>query len=203
MAKTIYPANNAEFLIWLINFITVATANKAALDLSDPQIEALETLQLQFGTQLNEQQAKKEAATASTTLVKSSRKNLNSEISFLNAIFKANKNISANLIESLGLNANGDSVSSSVPVAPVDLVATGLSNGTNRLKFGNGGNRARTNYIIEAKIGAATEYSFVAVTSKTRFEHKNQTPGVRVFYRVKAVHGDFESAYSNEAVIYN
>ena len=203
MASSYYPANNAEFLIWLINFIAVATANKAALGLSNEQISALSTLQTDFGAQLNDQQAKKEAATAATTLVKGSRKFLNSEIGSLNAIFKANKNVAADLIESLGLNANGDSAVSSVPVAPVDLVVTGLSNGTNTLKFGGGGNNRRTNYIIEAKIGDSANYVFVAVTTKTRYEHKNQTPGVRVFYRVKAVRGDLESAYSNEAVIYN
>lgn len=203
MASSYYPANNAEFLIWLINFIAVATANRVALGLSNEQITALDTLQTEFSDQLNDQQAKKEAATASTTLVNGTRKFINSELGSLNAIFKANKNVAADLIESLGLNANGDSAVSSVPLPPVDLVVTGLSNGTNTLKFGNGGNNSRTTYIIEAKIGDAANYGFVAVSTKTRYEHKNQTPGVRVFYRVKAVRGDLESAYSNEAVIYN
>lgn len=203
MAKTFYPANNAEFLIWLLNFITVATTNKVKLGLSDPQIAALETLRAGFSDQLNEQQAKKEASVAATTLVKDSRKNLNSEIGSLNAIFKANKEIAADLIEALGLSANGDSAVSSVPVAPVDLVVTGSSNGTNSLKWAGGGNKQRTTYIVEAKIGDAANYVFVAVSTKLRYQHKNQTPGVRVFYRVKAVNGDQESAYSNSAVIYN
>jgi hypothetical protein len=58
-------------------------------------------------------------------------------------------------------------------------------------------------YIIEAKIGNSAEYMFVKALTKARFEHKNQTPGVRAFYRVKAIRGDLESAYSNEAVVYN
>jgi hypothetical protein len=203
MSKTIYPANNAEFLIWLVNFITVAAANKVVLGLTDGQVTVLENLRAEFSTQLNEQQAKREAAIAATTLVNGSRKLLNSEIGSLNAIFKANKSVAPELLEEMGLNAGGDSVVSSVPVAPVDLVVSGSSDGTNKLKFGNGGNRPRTIYVIEAQIGDSPNYVFVAVTSKTRFDHKNQKPGVRVFYRVKAVNGDLESAYSNIAVIYN
>lgn len=203
MAKTYYPNNNAEFLIWLANFIAVATVKKDVLGLSDDQIAELSALRTRFDTQLNDQQAKKEAAVAATTLVGDTRKNLNEEIGSMNAVFKANKNIPADVIEALGLSATGDSGSSHAPVAPVDLVVTGSSNGTNTLKFGASGNKNRTNYIIEAKIGDAADYTFVAVTTKTRFEHKNQAPGVRVFYRVKAVRGDLESAYSNEAVIYN
>ncbi|HEY0429239.1 MAG TPA: hypothetical protein VGC76_15775 [Pyrinomonadaceae bacterium] len=203
MSRTFYPANNAEFLIWLDNFIKVASANKAELDLSDEKINELKALQTLFNNQLNDQQAKKEASSAATILVGASRKDWNIEVGSLNAMFKANKNVTAHLLESMGLHAHGDSAISSVPVAPVDLVVSGSSNGTNNLKFGGGGNVSRTNYIIEAKTGDANTYSFVAVTTKTRYEHKNQTPGLRVFYRVKAARNDSESSYSNEAVIYN
>ena len=203
MAKTFYPANNAEFLIWLDNFVTVADSKQAELGLSAAQVTALQTLRTDFGNQLNDQAAKKEASTAATTLVNGTRKTANSEVGALNAVFKASKTISADLIEQLGLNANSDSLVSSVPVAPEDLVVSGFSNGTNSLKWASGGNKPRTNYIVEAKIGDAADYAFVAVSTKLRYEHKNQTPGVRVFYRVKAVSGDLESAYSNVAVIYN
>lgn len=203
MANTFYPSNNAEFLIWLINFIAVAIANKEDLGLSEAQIDALAALRDSFSTQLNDQQAKKEASVAATTLVNGTRKSANSEVGALNAVFKASKTIPPELLEKLGLNANGDSLVSSVPVQPVDLVVSGSSNGTNSLKWASGGNKPRVNYIVEAKIGDAANYSFVAVSTKTRYEHKNQTPGARAFYRVKAVSGDQESAYSNEAVIYN
>lgn len=203
MAKTFYPANNAEFLIWLANFVAVATANKAALGLTGEQLTRLAEWRAQFDQQLNDQQAKKEAAGASTTLVNTSRKYLNEEIGSLNGLFKANKSIPPDLIEAMGLHAAGEAVSSHALVAPTDLVVSGSSNGINSLKFSSGGNKDRTTYIVEAKTGDDDVYKFVAVTTKTRFDHRNQTPGVRAFYRVKAVRGDAESAYSNEAVIYN
>ena len=124
-------------------------------------------------------------------------------IGSVNIIVKSDKTIPDSLIESLGLDADDDSLTSIVPVQPADLVVEGRSNGINYLKWASGGNKPRTIYIVEAKIGDATSYVFAKSTTKTRFEHKNQTPGVRVFYRVKAVHGDLESASSNEAVVYN
>src|SRR4051812_44890562 len=60
MAYTVYPLNNADFLVWLINFIAIATANKTALDLSDTQIGELTDLQTFLETKINNNQAKHE-----------------------------------------------------------------------------------------------------------------------------------------------
>jgi hypothetical protein len=203
MAKLIYPLNNADFLVWLINFINIATGNKAALGLSDAELLDLTNMQAALETLVNENQAKHEAAQAATVALKGKRLEVNQLVGYYNKIFKANPAIAASLVESLGLNANDGSLTSTVPVEPTDLVVEGRSNGINYLKFNRNGNKSTVNFIVEAKVGDAAAYSFVTVTRKQRLEHKNQTPGVRVFYRVKAVHGDLESAYSNEAVIYN
>jgi len=203
MAKLIYPLNNADFLVWLVNFINIATANKAALDLSNDDLTELTGLQTSLEEKVNDNQAKHEAAQAATVAMQEERDEVNRKVSYYNKIFKADSGISNSLIESLGLNANTDGFTPTIPVEPTDLVAEGRSNGINYLKFNRNGNKSAVNFIIEAKIGDSADYVFVAVTTKTRFEHKNQTPGVRVFYRVKAVRGDLESAYSNEAVIYN
>ena len=107
------------------------------------------------------------------------------------------------MIEELGFDPDDDTPTTIVAIAPSDLVVEGRSNGSNYIKFKRNGNKPVVNFILEMKIGDETQYKFVKVLSKTRFEHKNQTPGVRAFYRVKAVHGDSESTYSNEAVVYN
>lgn len=107
------------------------------------------------------------------------------------------------LIELLGLDPDSTNLTPIVPVAPTDLVVEGRSNGINYLRWKSGGNKPRTTYIIEAKIGAATEYVFIKATTKVRFEHKNQTPGIKALYRAKAVNADLESPFSNEGVIYN
>lgn len=203
MPSNYYPSGNADFLVWLENFINVAEANKSELNLTGDQITELKTLRDNLTQKVNDKAAKQEAARASVTAMNESRRTTNQKIGVHNKIFKADKTLNAALLESLGLTVNGDNSSSIVPVAPTDLFVEGRSNGINYLRFKRGGNKTAVNFIIEAKIGAAAQFNFVTVTKRTRFEHKNQTPGVRAVYRVKAVHGDLESTYSNDAIVYN
>ncbi|CAN5507075.1 hypothetical protein BH10ACI1_BH10ACI1_18100 [soil metagenome] len=203
MSKKYYKMSAAELVVFLDNFNTIAEANKNALGISDDKLRDLQAIKPDLQAKLNERQAKQEAAVAATSALNLVVKNANSTIGSLNTVFKSDKTIPASLIELLGLDADDDSLTSTIPVAPTDLVVEGRSNGINYLRWKSGGNKPRINYIVEGKIGDAPDYVFIKTTTKTRFEHKNQTPGVRVFYRVKAVHGDLESANSNVAVVYN
>ncbi|HEX8367191.1 MAG TPA: hypothetical protein VF604_01370 [Pyrinomonadaceae bacterium] len=203
MPSNYYPSGNAEFLIWLENFITVADANKAAFGFTAADIAELQAFRDELTQKVNDKTAKQEAAKASVTAMNQTRRAVNEKIGVHNKVLKTNKTLDASLLESLGLTVNGANSTPIVPVAPTDLFVEGRSNGINYLRFKRSGNKAAVNFIIEAKIGAATQFIFVTVTKKTRFEHKNQTPGVRVVYRVKAMHGDSESTYSNDAIVYN
>jgi hypothetical protein len=82
------------------------------------------------------------------------------------------------------------------------LVATGTSDGTNSLKWNRSGNRQGTTFIIEAKIGDSNVWTMIDAVTNSTYKHKNQTPGVKVQYRVRAKRGDFESGYTNVAVVY-
>lgn len=195
--------NPAELSVFMTNLNAMAEAKKAELGISNALLSNLTEGKTDLDGGIDERQATKEAASAAVTGLKQKYKKALAAIAALNQTLKGNKDAPAELIEMMGLDVDDGSLTAIIPVAPVDLVVTGSSNGINLLKWKSGGNKQRTTYIIEAKIGAATEYSFVKATSKTRFEHKNQTPGVKVLYRVKAVHGDLESSYSNEAVVYN
>lgn len=188
---------------FLGNFISVADANKAELNITTATITSLNDVKTLLDTKIANRQTKQEEAVAATSEMNQTAKNAVDLVSLVNNGIKSNKAIPESLIELLGLDANDNSLTPIVPVAPTDLVAEGRSNGINYLRWKSGGNKPRTTYIVEAKIGDAPNYVFVTVSTKLRFEHKNQTPGVRVFYRVKAVHGDLESPFSNEAVIYN
>lgn len=203
MATKYYKMSAAELSVFFSNFITIAEANKDALHLTNDTITVLQTEKVLLDTKLIDRQAKKEAAVASTTSLKLTVKNVKEVISSVNKIIKSYKDIPAELIELVGLDAEDKNLTPIVPVAPTNLVVEGRSNGINYLRWENGGNKPRTTYIIEAKIADSAEFVFIKSTTKTRFQHKNQIPGVKVFYRIKAVHGEIESAYSNPAVIYN
>lgn len=203
MSKKYYKMNSAEMSFFLGNFISIADANKTELNISNETLLSLNAVKTDLDAKIVDRQAKQEAAVAATAALHQTMKNALDLISSVNNGVKSNKTVPNSLIELLGLDANDNNLTTIVAVAPTDLVAEGRSNGINYLRWKSGGNKPRTTYIIEAKIGDAEDYVFISVTTKMRFEHKNQTPGVRVFYRVKAVHSEQESAYSNEAVIYN
>jgi hypothetical protein len=203
MASNYYPSGNAEFLVWLDNFINVATTSKTALGITTEQLAELTTMRDNLAAKVSDKAAKIEAARAATTGTSAVRRGVNEKVGFYNKILKVNKTIDPALLTALGLSLNGEGGTPVTPFALTDLVVEGRSNGINYLRFKRGGNKSSVNFIVEAKIGAATEFGFLSVTKKTRFEHKNQTPGVRAVYRVKAVRGDSESTYSNDAVVYN
>lgn len=203
MPKKYYQMTPIELSVFMTNLNAMATAKKSELGISTDLLTDLTVGKTDLDVGIDERQATKEAASAAVTALKLKHKKALAAIAALNQTLKGNKDAPAELIEMIGLDVEDGSLTAIIPVAPADLVVTGSSNGINLLKWKSGGNKPRTTYIIEAKIGDATEYVFVKATSKTRFEHKNQTPGVKVLYRVKAVHGDLESSYSNEAVVYN
>lgn len=195
--------NAAELSAMLENLTVKAELKKTELSMSDEQIEEYKALRTSLNQGIALTVSTRQAATSATTALRQKVKLINTKLGLLNKQLKGNENVTSDLIESIGLESDDNVSSAIVPVAPTDLVVEGRSNGINYVKWKSGGNKPRTNYVLEAKIGDATEYVFVTVTAKTRYEHKNQTPGVRVLYRVKAVHNDLESACSNEAVIYN
>ena len=203
MAKKIYPSNDAEFAIWLANLINKATIHKAALKLTDEKLAALEAKLTLFSSNLAVKQQKKEESVGQTALVKDSRTDLNKEVGLLNKAIKSIDGIASSLIEEIGLNVNNSNSSNTTPSAPSDLVVTGTSDGINHLKFNRNGNRQGTTFIIEAKIGDSDQWIMIDAVTGSTYKHKNQTPGVKVQYRVKAKRGELQSGYSNSASVYD
>ena len=202
MAKKIYPVNDAEFAIWLANFILKADLHKAVLNLTATQITEINTKLTQFNADLALKQQKKEESVAQTALVKNERKDLNKTVGLLNQGFKGIENLPSNILEEMGLDPNEGNFSISAPNAPLDLVATGTSDGVNSLKWNRNGNRQGTTFIIDAKIANSTDWLMIDAVTGSKYKHKNQTPGVKVQYRIRAKRGELESGMSNTAVVY-
>ncbi len=90
----------------------------------------------------------------------------------------------------------------SAPVAPVDLVATADASGTNMLRWSGAGNASGIQFVIEARIGAAADFSTIDVVTATSYRHTGRTPGQTVQYRIRARRGAAVSDPSNAAVVY-
>ena len=114
-----------------------------------------------------------------------------------------NSEISADKLAEIGFAPDDLTPTPIGVITPIELSVVGFSNGKNSLIFNRNGNKTGTIYNIEAKIGAATDFVIVGFTKSRNFDHKNQTPGVKSVYRIRAQRGDVFSDYSNEAVVYN
>lgn len=202
MPTTIFPSSYPEAMVFLENFATVAQNNKEELGLTEEQLTVIKTTKNKYQSDLNAKQAADDNQTAKITIMRETHKEANDLVSFYNTTLKATKTISRSSLQQLGLNVTTENSSPTSPVMPTDVVAEGFSNGINKVKWKKGANISGTQYIIEAKSGDAAEFSYAGVTTKSTFEHKNQKPGVRTFYRVKAQRNDEPSPYSNEAVVY-
>jgi len=202
MLKNIYKMTDSEFSFWLENFQTEMEANKAALGITDEVIAEVLGLKTGFNTALTEKQATDELKQSKTAVLRDKRKITNKKVASLSKIFKANEDVPASLIELLGLDANDGNLTLSTPQQPTELTVEGFSNGINQLKWNRNGNKPNTVYIIEGRIESEPNFSFAGTTTKRKFADKNQTPGIRKFYRVRAMRHDQESTNSNEAVVY-
>lgn len=89
------------------------------------------------------------------------------------------------------------------PQKPLELSAKGFSNGVNELRFTGNNLSGRVNYIIEACVAEAAEFTIIGVSRRQRFKHTRVKPGVPILYRVYAQSArGLASPFSNEAVVY-
>jgi hypothetical protein len=202
MISKIYKMSDAEFSVWLENFENVLENNLAALNLTAANLTELQALSGEMKDALAERQSVEEMKRAKIVKLREKRKAVVKKVAYYNKILPANEAISGELIEMLGLNAAIPNTAVVNPNRPVELIAESSASGVNELRWKKNGNRAGTFYIVESRLESEPKFVYTGSTSKTKFEHKNQRPGVRMFYRVKAQRSDTESVYSNEAVVY-
>lgn len=202
MNKKYTRMNNAEFTIFCTNLLNEIEINKTILGFPTAKVTELTGGNDSHKTDLLTRQNLGDSLKAVNVGIKARRKILNKLIGQLEAAAKNNDNVSDILLEQLGFDAREGNAQSVPLTAPKELSASGTSDGVNRLKFNRNGNKQGTLFYIYAKTGDATDWSLIDVITNTTYEHKNQTPGVKVQYCVKAKRGDEESAASNTAVVY-
>lgn len=193
--------SHGEFKIALDQLVAEAGGNPAEFDLSPAEIDALQAGSETLNTDIKDQAAKAAASKAATTKLTETRKTLNTL--FAKARRRAKDSGAApDRLVAAGIQPD-DKIKSKIPVYdPQDLVASGSSNGTHTTKWDKNGNQDGTLYNVEVLLGAAADFVLVGTTTVPHFEHKNQKPGVKAVYRVRAQRGDDFSDYSNEASLY-
>lgn len=85
---------------------------------------------------------------------------------------------------------------------PTDLVATGASNGVNRITFKGNNKFGTVVYEIWRLHGDTAPFGIIATTKKQAYTDTPVTPGQYYSYKVRAVAATNASNFSNTAVVY-
>lgn len=201
MSSENIPRKDAEYAPWIINFASVATANATILNLTVGEASTLTVMANAFEGAQTDSVAKKAALKGATATKKGLRAGTEQLFRSTAKVIAANTGITPDLKAELGLNVLPTPVGPVVPV--IDLAVSGFANGENKLVWKRNGNAQGTFFRIEAKFGASSVWTFVANTTRIRYVHTGQTPGVQVTYRVISQRGEVVSGPSNEAVVYS
>ncbi len=97
-------------------------------------------------------------------------------------------------------NATTEPPPVTIPFAPTNLQATAASSSVINLTW-NDASANETGFQIERKTGAGGTYALIVTTAAnaTAYSDSGLAEGTAYFYRVRAVNGAGNSAYSNEA----
>lgn len=200
MATDSLPGTENGFASWTTNFAEVAAANAAELNLSSDQTDALADLAETYNVALVDWTAKRAAAKGATAIKHTAQHNAEELFRAIAKVISANSEIPVQLKAKLGLRITP---TSSGPVVPADrLAASAYGNGVNKLVWDRNGNSRTTIFQVQAKVGRDGPWTIVGTTTRVRFDHRDQPPGVLTFYRIVSQRAGRLSSPSNEAAVY-
>jgi len=202
MSKKYKKMKNPEFTIFVENMLNQAELNKTTLEFDAAKVTELTSGNTALKVKLLSIQNLQDTLDSEIQAVKTLRGKMNNGVEKLEKDADNNDKVTESLKELLGFDVKTQNAGVSGISVPVDLLVNGTSDGINHLKWNRNGNRYGTTFIIEAKIGDSNTWVIIDAITVTKYEHKNQTPGVKVQYRVRAKRGDLESTASNVAVVY-
>jgi hypothetical protein len=193
--------SDEEFVAEFKEFAEYAIEKKDEINLSPEDKVQAEAFEDSLTTQLADMAAKRLAAEESeATFAQTRAAAQNFKVSRKKFVY-SNPNVSDATKAGFG-PLKAAATSSSGVYQPFDLSARGFENGENHTKWKRNGNPSYRNFTVEYRIGDTGAWLIAGTTRKTSFIHKNQTAGVKIYYRVYAHSDDAQSAHSNTAVVY-
>jgi len=193
--------SNEEFVSDFEDFVDLATTNKAELNYSADDVVQGETLKTSLAAQLSAMQAARTALDAAEATFNGTRKTANEFQSSRKKYFASNPAVSEATKAKLNIVKPATGGAGAV-AQPLDLSVEGFASGINVCKWKRNGNPQHRNFTVEYRIGETGAWLIAGTTRKTVFNHKNQSPGTKIYYRVYAHTDEEQSPHSNTAVVY-
>lgn len=202
MPQDYIPNADADFLTFGTTLAQTLTANPTTYGITAAQATAVTNAVNQVGQALQDVNALKAELASAVDQKDALRTSAEQTIRSLARQIQANPGVTDDQKSQAGLPVYDTTPTSSAPNAPTDLVVKANASGMHELSWKRNGNPSGTSFIIECRKGNETNWSFVKVVQRTRYEHTGNTPGQMVVYRVRAQRGEQESLNSDEVVAY-
>ncbi len=184
------------------NYCTVAENNMAALNLIADQITAMTDITVEYERKLDEVVALENALKEGVKGKDLCRSDLETLFKGITANIQLIPGLPDSLRAALNITIKDKIPSPLVPHQPEDLKAEGSPAGVNYLDWKKGDNKSGMVYVIESRSKDEADFRLVDMVTATRYQHKGQTPGKFMIYRIRARKGDNYSIPSNEASVY-
>ena len=201
MPNTYYPTKDGDFVAWLANFLTAATANLTALGLIAGDLTPISALQPTYSTNLNDVEAKKAALASAVDTKDATKEAILQKVRVIVNKIQANPAVTPALKSQLGISTHEGGHYPVHPVPPNELVAELLPDGNIELDWSRNGNAPGTQFVIECCILPAVNWNLLNVVTKTSYIHVDHPLGKPVQYQVKARKGTETSGPSNIAIV--
>jgi hypothetical protein len=196
------PRRDPEYLNWLDILAKGVAADPASFNVPQAKSDALTAASLDFDTKYHTHLGAQDKATAATKGKNTSRDASEVIVREVAGTIQANSNVTPEQKENLGLPVH-DTIHSVVHAhTPENLKFEGGSDGVNRGDWDAGENPQGMMYSVEAQYAEDQPFVLVDVVKKTSYNHKGQTPGVRITYQVRAKHREELSSPSNAATVF-
>jgi hypothetical protein len=193
------PSNDLIYKQWLANFAAKCETYETLVNFNVEQLAAVNAQNTAFATAMDDLEEAKLAYQNAVQAKDSARK---SSVALARAYAKQIKGtpgVTPAIQSDFGILSNST-------VGPVVVVSglniTGCDDGVNMLKWDRTGNANGTMFLIESSLNGQTGWELVDVTTKVTYDHIDQIPGQRQFYRIRSKRGNTTSQACPPEVVY-
>lgn len=202
MAGSYFPSKDMDLDSWFKNFVQVAAQHETELGITAYDIASISGQTQDFDSAMTQAFAALMAYRGASAGKKTARKNAEKIIRTYVKRFQVNPNVSDATRAALQIPIYKKPSGPLIPVVPQQLMATPHASGVNNLHWKPNGNKQGVLYVVQAKPSGNGEWTTVGVSTKTRYAHLGNTPGMPMRYRVAAQRAQKISRVSNEAGVY-
>lgn len=196
------PKNEAKLEGWLENFSNVVSTHVQELGLTSAQVIEIGENYTLVSSSLADVETSKQATRGKVTAKDNNIKRVVARTRSIVRQIQGKADVPEELKRQLGITVRDTPATKTPPDIPTGVKVTTNSNGKNTVTWERGGNMPTTTFLIEATVDDTTPFVVVGTVTSTKFVHSNQTPGARIYYRVRAARHGVLSGASASVVAY-